>query len=338
MDVDPLFIRNPDPNMTGDDPLFVVNPKYLQPANVSQVHQPMPMYYEQTERPLPPPQQTAPSSMYALPGQPMLNRGTPQTDWMSSMPDEAPLAAFSIPGTHNSLALAGGPSVQSQTWDVAKQLKSGIRYLDVNLCLNGNEIVSRGDPQSPSTSIHELMAAVTGFLTEHSREAVLIRITDACSGGLNFYIRLHQTLNEFYAKFVLPLQIQNPKMGMARGKIVIMKDYYGGPPGGLEYNSLDKTEAMTLASPDEKDLKPLTKEMKRHMKKVMSCGDFEKMFLTMTSASGPGFTFQYAAAINEVLSFFLHKNPKGRLGIVAMDFPPEHVINDIIARNFKRSK
>ena len=33
MDDEPLFIRNPNPNMTADDPLFVVNPKYIQPQN-----------------------------------------------------------------------------------------------------------------------------------------------------------------------------------------------------------------------------------------------------------------------------------------------------------------
>ena len=28
LDRDPLYVRNPNPNMTPDDPLFVINPKY----------------------------------------------------------------------------------------------------------------------------------------------------------------------------------------------------------------------------------------------------------------------------------------------------------------------
>lgn len=338
----PLPTMSP-PNQAPQQGFFlqqVPQQQLISPQQVPQQQQVLSTQQVPQQQVISPAQPNAPAGTYTLPWQQQVpvQMGSLLSDWMSSMPDDAPLAAVSIPGSHNSMARTGGPSLQSQTWDIGQQLRSGIRYLDVGFCLAGNEIVSKGVLQNPDTSIHEFMTPVKQFLTEHPRESVLVRIADVCAGGLDFYIRLHQTLNDHYGQYVLPLQIQNPRLGMSRGKMVIVKDYYGGPLGGLEYQSLDKTDGMMLASPEEKDIKPLTKAIKRHLKKVMTCGDFERMFLTVTSASGPGFTFQYAAAINEVLSFFLHKNPKGRIGIVAMDFPPEHVIGDIIARNFKRNK
>ncbi|XP_062291383.1 1-phosphatidylinositol phosphodiesterase-like [Scomber scombrus] len=51
---------------------------------------------------------------------------------MKSIPDDTPISAISIPGTHKSLSLYGGVLIQCQVWTLDQQLKVGLRYFDVH--------------------------------------------------------------------------------------------------------------------------------------------------------------------------------------------------------------
>ena len=60
------------------------------------------------------------------------DRHTDYTQWMQKIPDEFPLSALSIPGTHNSHThYRALPSVKCQCVDVKTQLERGIRFLDI---------------------------------------------------------------------------------------------------------------------------------------------------------------------------------------------------------------
>lgn len=62
------------------------------------------------------------------------NDSTRYETWMSDLPDQIPLSALSIPGTHNSHThYRGLPSVRCQLVDVATQLAHGIRMLDIRV-------------------------------------------------------------------------------------------------------------------------------------------------------------------------------------------------------------
>ena len=49
-----------------------------------------------------------------------------QPDWMSKIPNNIPLSQLTIPGTHNSCSLYGGPIAITQSWSIANQLRAGI--------------------------------------------------------------------------------------------------------------------------------------------------------------------------------------------------------------------
>ncbi|XP_029299576.1 uncharacterized protein LOC115016051 [Cottoperca gobio] len=53
-------------------------------------------------------------------------------DWMRFIPDETPVSAISIPGTHESLSLHGGPLDKCQVWTLKDQLNVGIRYFEMH--------------------------------------------------------------------------------------------------------------------------------------------------------------------------------------------------------------
>ena len=263
------------------------------------------------------------------------------TDWMGCLPDEAPIGSISIPGTHNSLARHGGPTLQFQSWDIPTQLRAGIRYFDLRLRLLGAEVIFYNGPQEAPTLVKEFMDAVSEFLREHPREMILAQISNEAegpAGNPEFYYQLHKTLNDSHGSMIFPLQIPNVRLGMARGKMVIVKAYSGGPPGGVEYNMMQKVGETTLSRPDDKNAKAMMKPIKNHFKKAMQSGDFEKMFLAVVSACGPGFPYQYAAVINERLYFYLARCTKGRVGIITMDFPAQEIISSIVLRNFKPQK
>ncbi|KAI4638190.1 hypothetical protein J4E93_010346 [Alternaria ventricosa] len=56
------------------------------------------------------------------------------SSWMGSLPDDLPLSAISIPGSHNAHThYRALPSVRCQLYDVKVQLENGIRFLDIRV-------------------------------------------------------------------------------------------------------------------------------------------------------------------------------------------------------------
>ncbi|MEU4203496.1 hypothetical protein AB0B79_24350 [Streptomyces sp. NPDC039022] len=76
---------------------------------------------------------------------------TTRLDWMANIADDTSLAAMSLPGTHDTLAIHGGAITQTQEdfGDNGKTLKAqlehGIRAIDVRVRIGGARI-------SPSTT------------------------------------------------------------------------------------------------------------------------------------------------------------------------------------------
>ena len=64
---------------------------------------------------------------------------TPHTDWMQSIPNNTSLGSLSLPGTHESMSIHGGPLTQTQESHgdhgatLAAQLNAGIRAIDIRI-------------------------------------------------------------------------------------------------------------------------------------------------------------------------------------------------------------
>lgn len=59
--------------------------------------------------------------------------------WMKGLSDEIPVCQLTIPATHDSGALLGGESLQTQDITIQEQLEVGVRGFDIRLqaCENG---------------------------------------------------------------------------------------------------------------------------------------------------------------------------------------------------------
>ncbi|XDV40860.1 hypothetical protein PO909_009859, partial [Leuciscus waleckii] len=53
--------------------------------------------------------------------------------WMETLDNETLISTLTIPGSHDAMALYGGPLAKCQAWSLEDQLKAGIRYFDLRV-------------------------------------------------------------------------------------------------------------------------------------------------------------------------------------------------------------
>lgn len=157
--------------------------------------------------------------------------------WMSNLKNETPLAALSIPGTHNSPTYHTAlPSVRCQAVSVKDQLNNGIRFLDVR--------VQPQDPNNPAKDelilVHsafpvsltgtkyfrDMINIVNAFLDSNPSETVIISLKREGVGKATDQ-QLSKILHDHYATDPARWFTENriPALGEARGKIVVIRRF-----------------------------------------------------------------------------------------------------------------
>lgn len=156
---------------------------------------------------------------------------------MSNLKDETPLAALSIPGTHNSPThYAALPSVRCQAVSVKDQLNNGIRFLDIrvqpqdpnNLAAEGLILVHSAFPVSLTGNkyFRTLVNHLNKFLDENPTETVIISLKREGVGRATDQ-QLSQILNHHYTQDSARWFTGNriPALGEVRGKIVVIRRF-----------------------------------------------------------------------------------------------------------------
>jgi len=70
----------------------------------------------------------------------------PLSSWMVDIPDDVLVTALSIPGTHDSGCIDGPLGLaKTQNLDLAEQLNSGIRFLDIRLARYQDDLLVHHD-------------------------------------------------------------------------------------------------------------------------------------------------------------------------------------------------
>lgn len=162
---------------------------------------------------------------------------TKLASWMSRLKDETPLAALSIPGTHNSptyhVAL---PSVRCQSVSVKEQLENGVRFLDIRVqpespsdpTKDGLILVHSAFPVSLTGTkyFRILMDKVFAFLDANPTETVIISVKRegigrATDQQLSKILHSHYTTdpNRWFTDNRLPT------LGETRNKVVLIRRF-----------------------------------------------------------------------------------------------------------------
>ncbi|XP_022054843.1 1-phosphatidylinositol phosphodiesterase-like [Acanthochromis polyacanthus] len=261
--------------------------------------------------------------------------GSYNIPWMAGVQDFRTLSLITIPGTHDSMAVYGGPELECQVLSLKDQLRAGIRFLDLKVFGLADTLYVMHGVMYQHSTFKEVLDTVRAFLSEFKSEAVLIRVQPESFEK--------STVNEMVR--ILISNDQNvwvssgmPNMGQVRGKIVFLQHntFTLGIP---LINTIGKgsDKVSHIKDKDNTIVKQLNEATE-------ACGG-DNAVLTYTSGTGFG-TFwgmfltpkrvaeKVDPWLNQYLMQFYPNQPRPCFGVIAMDFPGIDLIQTIINLNW----
>ncbi|KAL2885156.1 1-phosphatidylinositol phosphodiesterase [Ceratocystis lukuohia] len=278
-------------------------------------------------------------------------------DWMDAIADDVLLSQLSIPGTHNSVtdrlrnvAFDYDIPNRSQNVPLLEQLASGIRYFDITCHYMAIGYLQVYDGKYDTSYFFSyVLEVMADFLDEHPRETVILRIQKS-------KIRTDiEAFLSYWNKFIIPDNGYRfsrrvyyksddtintvPTLGEVRGKIFILQDFQTTPPGrfGLPWDSpsvsnynpgISSTYFLGLKWAD------VLANIKRSSS---SCSN--KLCITHTTATGKAKPIsvaagtRYSAGMNRRLGQYLARSKVKCIGIIALDFPGQNLVDQIVKLN-----
>ncbi|GAB2641391.1 phosphatidylinositol-specific phospholipase C [Prescottella soli] len=280
-------------------------------------------------------------------------------DWMRRIPDATSLAALSLPGTHDTMAHNSSIPTLTQDFDLATQLRSGVRALDIRTRHFRDVFPIHHGPEYLRANFTDVVRIVSDFLRTSPSETVLMRlkkehteeeITRSYEATLNWYIRDNPDTRDLLAEHLWTpptgYQGQVPALGDTRGRIVVLQDFtasalYGPRWAGPYMDVQDDFELPGLAAV------PIKWDKARTQFERAGVGDPQTLFVNHLSATGespaamatgtvpitvakgaPGTVGMLARAEN-----YLRTTGTGHAGVVMADFPTAALVAALVARN-----
>jgi len=247
------------------------------------------------------------------------------------------LAELSIPGTHDTCALHGGPVLdlaKCQDWKLDFQLQAGIRALDIRCRHYKDNFTIHHGPISQKINFTEVRDICETFLKDHPSECILMRVMQEFTAEDNtktFALQFKEYLKGHEKYWYTDETI--PTLAKARGKIVLLS----------ARTDIDGIPWKNLKIQDEYEVKDVDKKWQQVQSHLENARKGPKATLYINFASGHGLVpggglrspRGIADAINPPLFDYL-KDFEGRTGTVMMDFPNENLIDRIIEKNKER--
>ncbi|KAK3099803.1 hypothetical protein FSP39_009967 [Pinctada imbricata] len=266
---------------------------------------------------------------------------TPDTkydNWVSLLLDDRSIADLSIPGTHQSVANAGLVWSWCQSLSLEAQLSLGVRFFDIHLRHVDNNLPVYHAKVYQNSNLADVLKPIIEFLNVHTFEVVVMRIKEEVMTKQDddyetTYNRdvFCKAVNDEIQRFPKERFWFNgdiPSLGDARGKIVLISDFYTDYPLGIPSSNLKVSDEWNVELGEKK-----WEIVRKHIKEVIA-GSRNELCITFTSAKGglasPG---EIANVVNAKLHSFVCGKQE-RFGIIAMDYPGPQLIRDIIDSNF----
>ncbi|WP_412544101.1 phosphatidylinositol-specific phospholipase C [Longispora sp. K20-0274] len=156
-------------------------------------------------------------------------------DWMSAINGGTPLWKLTIPGTHDTGALYGGPAAQCQTQSVTAQLEAGVRFLDVRCRATGGSFAIHHGPVYQNLMFGDVLVSCWNFLAAHPGETVLMRVKQEYStvSDAEFGAIFTDYLDRRGWRSLFRLDDGLPALGDVRGRVQLIGD--NGGIGGIRW-------------------------------------------------------------------------------------------------------
>ncbi|XP_028837283.1 uncharacterized protein LOC114790990 [Denticeps clupeoides] len=253
--------------------------------------------------------------------------------WMSSVENSKVISELTIPGTHDTMALYGGPAAECQAWSLEDQLRAGIRYLDLRVFSIDDKLYVMHGVMYEHTTFIKVLETIKAFLAEFKTEAVLVRVKPDLFNKADVE-KLVQKIVEFDEDVWIKSAV--PTMGEIRGKIVFVQKL--SFKLGLPLVGTDKKDDYKVTNILDKEIK-----IEEHLNEAeKECG---RDYLVLSYSSGTGIGTlkgmfltpkKVAKNINPWFYEYLKKLPHDTgtcFGIIAMDFPGLALIQTVINLN-----
>lgn len=271
--------------------------------------------------------------------------------WMRAVDASASLAALTIPGTHESCArhepLPG--TAKCQSLGVGDQLEAGVRYLDIRCRHFHDHFEIHHDLVYQQMNFDDVLDEVLPFLAQHPSETVIMSVKEEYKAEGNT-----RSFEDTFASYVKQAEARwylgddVPTLAEARGKIVLLRRFTAAHTGGL--NGRPWADKATFSIDDDAHLRVQDQyEVKSNDDKWRAVeslfaeaksGDESRLFLNYTSGYKPQLfgvpnVGKVSGFINPKLETYFETAPKGRYGVVAMDFVDKTRAGLVLGKNFR---
>jgi 1-phosphatidylinositol phosphodiesterase len=237
------------------------------------------------------------------------------TDWMGGLADSRSLAALSIPGTHETMAIHGGAWTQTQEdfgdsgGTLTAQLNAGIRMIDIRARVNsGNTFTIHHGASYQNANFDDVLGKLASFLNAHPGETVVVRLKQECTGEIGsctdasgqagFADIFDAYVGKYPGLFWAPSVNRNsaaavPTLGAVRGKVVlaVMNGARGGrwPSYGLaqfaDWNDGSSTYVQDNYNVPNVGAIATKRDQVRRFLDATSAGDPAKMYVNFASGA-----------------------------------------------------
>ena len=278
-------------------------------------------------------------------------------DWMAALPDDTPLSALVIPGTHDSATQFVQLAFFSkcQALSVGQQLEAGFRYLDIRL----GDADKGGPPPlmhgftkckvsvfGSALTLDDVLADCCGFLAKHPTETVLFVVKH--EHGEEPDAAMAEALDRFIGERPGSWLVTDtmPTLGEARGKLVLLRRWEGGD--GLPLLWEDQRGAddvsQNAAVTDEGAYRLWVQDRFEYgaddkwaaftagLNAPREDGDVLLSFLSTKGTGTYGHPYRFARTLNARL---LDSDSAALRGWIAVDFGTPKLAEHIYSANFK---
>ena len=283
-------------------------------------------------------------------------------NWMSQLPNNTLLSDISIPGTHDSGstldAKVGGLTItdtaKTQDLTISEQLSIGVRFFDIRLILENNELEVYHSTVKQNLSFREVLNDVYRFLDQHPSEALIMSIRkegdDIGDNTVLFEEKVNNLIQSGKKYWLLDEKIAT--LEDARSKITLLRRYPTESNYSIGINASqnwkDKAtftiqlDNMSLSVQDEYFVEDNNEKWSSILNQFEASDNENTLSLNFTSGyqirtilgqEAPSI-LNVSNEINTLLIKHLQDNPKKDYGILIVDYISTELAKLIIDSNF----
>jgi len=277
----------------------------------------------------------------------------PLSSWMATIPGQISLSQLSLPGSHNAGARYEhiGGTARCQALTISEQLHAGIRFLDIRCRHTDNSFFIHHGYVYQNMDFNDVMKACTAFLEQYPSECIIMSIKEEFNPSNNTR-SFEQTFDEYARRYAGKwyLGAGVPTLEQARGKVVLLRRFTAqqlpkgiDASGGWAHNTtftINSREAR-LRVQDQFVVPNDQVKWTRSTALLTEARDRnpEALYINFISGYRPALFHipnirRVANMMGSHIREYFSAHPRGRFGIIAMDFADATQSSLIISTNY----